>query len=102
MYLLWQYIFYKSIFHFKWRRFNFKIKGLVGEAAIHTYTNDTLINSKYIDENKEESTSNNYHHISDFVIDSNNDEKRHIMVRFLKNILKEIIFSSILNLLMIV
>ena len=56
--------------------FNFKIKGLIGQAEIHTYTNDTLVNSKFIDENMEKSKNNNYHHISDFVIDSDKDENK--------------------------
>ena len=56
--------------------FNFKIKGLVGQAEVHTYTNDTLVNTKYINEIEEKSKSNNYHHISDFVIDSDKEENK--------------------------
>jgi len=63
----------------KGQNFNFQIKGLLGKAKIHTYTNDTSTYYKFADdENRERTNFKNYRHISDFTIDVNvEDEKDH-------------------------
>ena len=54
--------------------FNFQIKGLFGKAEIHTFTNSSLVYNKYLDEEK--NYYKNYHHISDFNINSNEEENK--------------------------
>ena len=56
--------------------FNFQVKGLYDKAQIHTYTGETIANYK-ISENDNRIISNkNYHHISDFIIDSSKEESK--------------------------
>ena len=59
------------------QNFNFQIKCMFGKAEVHTYTNDTSTNYKFWDnENRENMNFKNYHHISDFNIDSNDPESK--------------------------
>ena len=57
--------------------FNFQIKALIGIAQIHIYSNGTLINNIPINDyyNTKE-IEINYHHISDFIIDSNKESSK--------------------------
>ena len=56
--------------------FNFQVKGLYGKVQIHTYTGENIDNYK-ISENDNRTLSNkNYHHISDFIIDSSKEESK--------------------------
>ena len=52
--------------------FNFQIKAIACKAEVHTFVNGTLVYNKYMETT---STAKDYHHISDFTIDSL-DEKR--------------------------
>ena len=57
--------------------FNFQIKALTGSAKVHVYTNSSLIYSKFNEnENENKKNDNNYHHISDFEIDSYSINKK--------------------------
>ena len=56
--------------------FNFQIKGLVGNAEVHAYTNESLVYNKFLEGENKESSNKNYHHILNFVLDSNSDEKK--------------------------
>ena len=62
----------------------FQVKALYGGATIHSYTNETLMDDKYVGGEKARE-SNNYHHISDFEIDSNTKEKNEYFGRVKKN-----------------
>jgi len=53
----------------------FQIKSLLGKAEIHTYTNDTTVNYKFLEDEERKTNIKNYHHISDFEIDSTIKEK---------------------------
>ena len=52
---------------------NFQVKALYGKAEIHSYTNNT--STIFTLEEKEKNTINRYHHISDFILDSNTKGK---------------------------
>ena len=56
--------------------FNFQIKGLVGQAEVHTYTNESLVYNKFIEQENKEMSYKNYHHISNFILDSDKEEKK--------------------------
>ena len=49
--------------------FNFQIKALVGKIDVHSYTNDTT-QKAIINKDNKNSIGKNYHHISDFVLDT--------------------------------
>ena len=69
---------YKFIYYiYKNEDFNFQIKALYGQAEVHTYTNETKTNYKFLEnEDRIKSQSTNYHHISDFFIDSDKEESK--------------------------
>lgn len=59
------------------QNFNFQVKCLFGKAEVHTYTNDTSTNYKFWEnENRENMNFKNYHHISDFKVDSSDPESK--------------------------
>ena len=55
---------------------NFQIKALIGKIEVHSYTNDTTQKAPII-KDKNDIKSINYHHIADFVLDTDdkNDKK---------------------------
>ena len=62
---------------FKDQNFNFQVKCMLGKAEVHTYTNDTKTDYKFWEnDNKEILSFKNYHHISDFKVDSNDPESK--------------------------
>ena len=60
--------------------FNFQVKALIGNAQIHIYTNRTLINpvpiENYNNDYNTKENENNYHHISNYIIDSNKEDNK--------------------------
>ena len=69
---------YKFIYYIsKDQNFNFQVKCMFGKAEVHTYTNDTSTNYKFWEnENREIMNFKNYHHISDFKVDSTDPETK--------------------------
>ena len=55
---------------YNYEDFNFQIKALFGKANAHVYTNGTLVNYIYDENENMKITKNNYHHISDIVLNS--------------------------------
>jgi len=56
--------------------FNFNIKALLGQAKVHVYINETLVDYKFLDNEDKKTSNQNYHHISEFVIDSRKEESK--------------------------
>ena len=63
----------KFIYYLYDEELNLQIKGLIGKAKVHIYLNDTLINYKFDESENKKISKNNYHHISEFDIDSNKE-----------------------------
>ena len=53
--------------------FNFQIKGLIGQAQIHAYTNGSLIYNKFLETDYENIITKDFHHIADFLIDTSQE-----------------------------
>ena len=43
---------------------------------MHTYTNESLVYNKFIEQENKEMSYKNYHHISNFILDSDKEEKK--------------------------
>ena len=56
--------------------FNFQVKGLLGTAKIHAYTNKTKTNHKFSEDEDKTVSINDYRHISEFNIDSSKENNR--------------------------
>jgi len=55
---------------------NFQVRSLLGKAQVHIYTNETKVDFNFLDDEERKVNIKNYHHISDFEIDSNNNDKK--------------------------
>ena len=64
---------------------NFQLKALLGKAEIHTFTNDTKNSYKFSDDEERKMSINNYHHISDFILDNYIDDKKYYYGNVPKN-----------------
>ncbi len=56
--------------------FNFQVKNYFGKSQVHVYTNKTRIDYKFSEGEDRTLSYKDYHHVSDFVLDSDKEENK--------------------------